>query len=298
MAEASGLAVGLIVVNYGTSRATVELVERILETEPLVSHVTILDNSPSSTTASGVTFERLASLSQVSVIASAVNLGFAGGVNRAVSESPPRDAYWLLNSDAYPRENAARALLDGLAAGYAVVGSRLVNGHDLIESDGGSNLVLYGPVRHRNRGQTLSSASNGRVVQVPWVHGASMMVSHEAWRILDGFDERFFLYYEETDFCYRAKLRHLGVGLVEDSVVEHVGYASSGSRSIIPDIYIARNYFLFSSRYLALPLRLLVWPSWGCAVVALRAARRQWPRAGAFLSGASHALRRDYGPLK
>jgi N-acetylglucosaminyl-diphospho-decaprenol L-rhamnosyltransferase len=70
----------------------------------------------------------------------------------------------------------------------------------------------------------LGSAT--KVIETAAVPGAAMMVRRVAWQALGGFDERFFLYWEDTDLCWRAWL--LGWRVLED-VEAHVYHERGGS---------------------------------------------------------------------
>jgi N-acetylglucosaminyl-diphospho-decaprenol L-rhamnosyltransferase len=61
---------------------------------------------------------------------------------------------------------------------------------------------------------------------VPFVVGACLLVRREQFEALGGFDERFWLYGEEADLCYRARGRGWGTWYVTDAVAWHVGGAS------------------------------------------------------------------------
>jgi N-acetylglucosaminyl-diphospho-decaprenol L-rhamnosyltransferase len=61
---------------------------------------------------------------------------------------------------------------------------------------------------------------------VPFVVGACMLVRRRRFEALGGFDERFWLYGEEADLCYRAWRRGWRVAPVPDATARHVGGAS------------------------------------------------------------------------
>jgi glycosyltransferase involved in cell wall biosynthesis len=62
--------------------------------------------------------------------------------------------------------------------------------------------------------------SSADVVDCDWIDGAAMLVRSEVFREVGLFDERFFLYFEETEFCLRAQRAGWRVGVVRDAVVE------------------------------------------------------------------------------
>jgi len=89
----------------------------------------------------------------------------------------------------------------------------------------------------------FSSASDFNTSQVVGaVSGASFAVKRELWDTLGGFDEKFFMYYEETDLCWRAQLAGYRCLFVPESVVYH-DYRS-GAASVSRLYYSMRNRVL------------------------------------------------------
>ena len=66
-----------------------------------------------------------------------------------------------------------------------------------------------------------------RETRVDWVNAACMVVPTPVWRELDGFDERYFMYCEDVDFCLRLRLRGLQLVKVPVRIV-HTGQRASG----------------------------------------------------------------------
>lgn len=65
-------------------------------------------------------------------------------------------------------------------------------------------------------------------VSVDWLSGASMMFRREVLETVGGFDEAYFLYFEETDLCLRTKARGWEIWYVPESRVMHVRGQSTG----------------------------------------------------------------------
>ncbi|HEY8942890.1 MAG TPA: glycosyltransferase family 2 protein, partial [Polyangiaceae bacterium] len=63
---------------------------------------------------------------------------------------------------------------------------------------------------------------------VDWVPGTSMMIRRTTFDRIGFFDEQFFLYFEEIDYCYRAKQAGIEVYYVHDAPVTHLGSVSTG----------------------------------------------------------------------
>lgn len=147
------------------------------------------------------------------------NKGFGAGNNAAVAlartDGATPDLIWLLNPDA----RALPGALDHLAAFMAahpeagIVGSR-IEGEDgspqysafrfptpLGELDAALGVACVTRLLHD---RVIAPPHPDKATRTDWVSGASMMIRGALFDRLDGFDEGYFLYYEETDFCRRA----------------------------------------------------------------------------------------------
>jgi GT2 family glycosyltransferase len=80
-----------------------------------------------------------------------------------------------------------------------------------------------------------------------WVCGAVLMIRTDLMKRLNGFDPRFFLYWEETDLCHRVEEAGFDVWAVGNAVAHHVGGASSSPDDTRIGGCIAKHYF--QSRY-------------------------------------------------
>jgi GT2 family glycosyltransferase len=83
--------------------------------------------------------------------------------------------------------------------------------------------------------------------RVDWLAGASMLVRRQVFASAGLFDERYFLYYEETDYCLRVREAGWQVWYLPESEVEHVGAASTGWKDFgkprTPHWFRGRRYF-------------------------------------------------------
>jgi len=71
-----------------------------------------------------------------------------------------------------------------------------------------------------------------RTTTADWLAGASMMIRAETFEDVGGFDEGYFLYFEETDLCRRAALRGWTTWYVVDSRCVHLVHGSTGLRDL------------------------------------------------------------------
>lgn len=195
------------------------------------------------------------------------NGGFAAGNNAALaphlcSTDPPRYVL-LLNPDTVVRPGAVGALLRFMDANprVGIAGSRLEHPDGvpqrsafrfpspLSELEDGTRLALLSRMLHR---RLVAPPVPDRPAPADWVAGASMIVRKEVFDAVGLLDEAYFMYYEEVDFCLRARRAGWPCWYVPDSRVVHLVGQSSGvtaaksSRKRRPAYWFEsrRRYFL------------------------------------------------------
>jgi GT2 family glycosyltransferase len=238
------LDVAVIIVTYNSAQLTIENLRSLLleRSKPgLRIRAVVVDN------ASGDFAEILRAVenhrwsSWVTVVAAPKNGGFAYGNNLGVvtaCTSGDPAYFYLLNPDAQVRPGAIDLLVRFLEmhpeVGIAGSGLEGLDGRDwpiafrfpsmmgeLIQGiNWGVVTRLFEPwaiVRYMSRSNDA----------VDWVSGASMMIRPSVFRAVGGMDENYFLFFEETDFCRRARGAGYATWYVPDSRVMHIGGQST-----------------------------------------------------------------------
>ena len=175
------------------------------------------------------------------IIQNDVNAGFAAANNQALLSAAGRFVC-LLNPDTIVYEDGLDALVDFMDANPRAwaSGPAMYNGDGTAQRTGVRfpslwNLTvetlfldrlfastrLFGAHRELFRSSTTSRP-------VDYVQGACLMVRREAVENVGGLDERFFMYFEETDWCFRFKQAGGEVWLVPSAGVIHFGGGSTG----------------------------------------------------------------------
>jgi N-acetylglucosaminyl-diphospho-decaprenol L-rhamnosyltransferase len=221
----------IIVITYNSEAVVGDLLDSIPGAlGDLEASVTIVDNGSTDNTV-----ELLLDRGDCKVILSE-NVGYAGGINRGVREGSSAGAILILNPDTRLQEGSIGPLYGALGLpGTGIVAPRML-------SDDGT---LFFSLRRRPRllgaiGLThLKLSFLSDIVQEPavyeqpyvidWAVGAALMITRECFDLLDGWDESFFLYSEETDFSLRARDHGLVTRYEPRSVVMHIGGASGRS---------------------------------------------------------------------
>ncbi|HLZ29552.1 MAG TPA: glycosyltransferase family 2 protein [Chloroflexota bacterium] len=223
--------VSALIVSYNTRELLVECVASVVD-EPGVETI-VVDNASSDGSADAVA-ERFPA---VTLIRSQLNLGFAGGVNRAAAAAHG-DALLVLNPDARLCPGALGLLLEVLAQEPRAA----LVGPTLRYPDGGwqaSAFLFPGLVQVFLDlfpiDRLVDSRLNGRVgpsragqpVAVDYPLGACMLVRRAAWETVGPLDEGYFMYLEEIDWCRRARRHGWQVWHQPAAVAVHHGGAAT-----------------------------------------------------------------------
>lgn len=159
------------------------------------------------------------------------NLGFAAGVNHGV-EATAADALLLLNPDCFVETPALRRCLATLesARDIAAVSCRMVDGDGKPMLDARPFPTLRTYLEERLAGARPpypEVPDPPRPVDIDSATGAFVLIAREAWGAVGPFDEGFFLYFEETEWFWRAKRAGWRVVHEPRATVVHLGAQST-----------------------------------------------------------------------
>jgi GT2 family glycosyltransferase len=181
------------------------------------------------------------------------NWGFAGGLNAGVDYIKDKQGWkyvWMLNNDTTADEGSLTALI------YTTVKEQLgICGSTLLLSESGQIQALGGSI-HKKFGTTRFIRNEKDLHALSYVVGTSFFLTRECLETVGKLPEEYFLYYEEVDYCFRAKQLGFKLGCSLDSVVHHALGAATGSSldhrkvSFFSDCLIVRNRILFAHKYL------------------------------------------------
>ena len=90
---------------------------------------------------------------------------------------------------------------------------------------------------------------NENIVSVDYVDGFSMLINKEKFKDEDFFDENFFLYLESNDLCLRTKKRGQNIYIIKNSILDHLGAASTDKLFSKKREYIRNWHWMWSKFY-------------------------------------------------
>jgi hypothetical protein len=248
--------VQIIVLNWNNAPDTIECLASLKQSAYSNAVPLVVDNGSTDGSAAKIA-ERFPSVRMLKL---PENKGFAGGVNAAAKEAVAGGAKYLLllNSDATVAPDTISNLVS-CAENYAkagIVGAKILRAEDSsrLESEGASVCLCTGRIKQIGFGRADKGGA-GRPVERDAVHGAAMLVRAETFKDVGPMSEEFFCYFEEVDYCLRARKKGWRVVLCPAAKVVHKGAATFGGQwSAMRIYYAARNHLLLVARHSAKPL--------------------------------------------
>lgn len=209
------------------------------------------------------------------------NSGFAGGNNVGIKYALRKKDFsyiWLLNNDTVIEYNALHQLYEYAECNNTgISGSVLKYYHapDSIQAYGGRLNTFLGTTSHN---KTISMLNK----RLDDIIGATFFLNEDVISNIGLLPEEYFLYMEETDYCFNARKNGFKLGVATDSIVYHKEGASIGAssknndkKSEFADLLSIENRIKFHKKYLGGGIGLYL----GLVITIInRLKRRQWNR--------------------
>ena len=261
------ISIFISIINFNGKKNTIECLESLknIKRENFELTIVVVDNS------SKEEFDLKSGYMEdipLVVVKNKENLGFAGGHNVAIKYAIKNGADYvlILNNDTYVDKNFLEELLKATdrdkKIGVLVPKIYFAPGFEFHKdrykkSDLGKVFWYAGGemdwdnVIGRHRGVDLVDKGQfDKTEETEIATGCCMMVKKEVFEKIGMLDEKYFLYYEDSDFSVRAKKSGFKIIYVPKSVVFHKNAGSAGgSGSKLQDYYITRSRLIFGFRY-------------------------------------------------
>lgn len=258
--------VSVIVVNWNSGRHLRECVEslrRLRQVGHCLKDVVVVDNASTDGSLEGLE----STWSRLQVVRNRENAGFAKACNQG-ADATEADYLLFLNPD-------VRLSPDSLGAAVAaaeepqdcrvgIVGIRQTDERGVTATTcsrhptpsmfiaKATGLSRVWPLPGWS--QYMTDFDHGTTRYVDQVMGSFFLVRSEVFRALEGFDERFFVYFEEVDFSVRAKKAGFHTLFVAGAVAIHVGGASSSTVPALRLCYSIRSRLRYADKHFSKPM--------------------------------------------
>lgn len=249
--------IALIFLNWRTPHLTVAAVRSAQQTAPAAAKIRIILVDNASGDDSLAVFAR--ELPDADVVAMPENAGFARAMNAALARVTEPVAF-LLNSDITFMPEAIRLLVEALEGDSdgALACPRL------LRTDGSEQAAvvpeprLWWELTNRSLPRHLLQVPQNRVSAVPSVVGPCMALHMERCRKTGFLDERFFFFFEETDFCRRLNQAGFHVLYVPQARVVHLQGESANRRPVRARIQFYESRMRYFRKHGGAPAALLL----------------------------------------
>jgi len=227
-----------IILNYFGHEETIACINRL--TDQLPAKIVVLENSGSEDEKHILT-SAFIETSIVEVISSKKNLGFAGGVNYVVKQmmSQGFDAFLIMNNDTLPPSGMIGALIEGAESSSLDLASPVIYNHpdqEKLWSRGSYYNIWTGLLTNKPL-----SLLPGNFFYIP---GCCLLIRTRVFETLGLFDEDFFMYGEDMEFCFRAVQNGFKTGIVAEAKIYHKTGSSAVHNSFFYEHHVNRSHFL------------------------------------------------------
>ena len=244
----------IIIASYNSLNFLRECLGSILENPPESNYeIIVVDNASSDGTVESVKKD----YPGVTVISNDKNLGFAAANNRAIEKSDSKYIL-LLNSDCMVYKKSLDDLVDFMESrpDIGITGPKIVNSDGTIQLSCRRFPSLLNAAAHTiltdlfpgnpfSKKYKLADIGRDDPLKVDWVSGSCMIIRREALEDTGTLDERYFMYVEDLDICYRMWQKNWKVYYNPEAKIMHHIAGSSGRGKIKSSFRMQRSVFYF-----------------------------------------------------
>ena len=240
--------VNIIILNWNGYNDTYELLESLKKISYENYKIILIDNNSSQTDVENLMEN---SNENIQIVLNNENLGFAGGNNVGIKLSLQQNADYILliNNDTIVEPDFLEILVEKIEknnrAGIIAPQINFYNNPKRIWSTGGKINKIRGAGFIYSNNLRMQNKENN--VKINFVSGCCMLIKKEVFQKIGLFDENFFLYIEDTDFCYRTKNFGFDICVLPDSKIYHkVNSSTKNNYQTLPLYYATRNRLYFA----------------------------------------------------
>lgn len=282
----------VIILNYNGEGFIVQCLDSVekLKSNDLEIKILVVDNASNDNSVELIKTKH----KEVEILINEKNLGFAEGNNLGIKYALEKGADYvlILNLDTIVDKDLVVQLIKSaesdsrigivgpkiyFAPGYEFHGERYKPNErgKVIWYAGG--LIDWKNILASHRGvDEVDKGQYDKTAETDFVSGCGMLIKKEVFEKIGLLDERYFLYWEDNDFCQRAKKAGLKLIYEPLATMFHLNAGSSSSGGPLQEYYLTRNRLLFGSAYASIRVKLALFRE----SLRLLVGGRQWQKIG------------------
>ncbi len=198
---------------------------------------------------------------KIRMITNEVNVGFGAAVNQAAKIA--KGEYLLIvNPDVLFHKDTIRKMIETLEQNkkIGIIGPKYLDGNgEVIPSVSGipsfpgmiacfSLIDKFFPKNSFSKKYWMRDIDNSKLQKVPAIGGACLLVRKSVFDKIGGFDERFFMYFEEADLCQRIAKAGYSVVYLPQAVITHLVGRSSTDKALVQKRF-EKSRFIYVQKY-------------------------------------------------
>lgn len=235
----------VIILHFGELSTTQACIESLYRVEKTAFYTVVVNNAKKK-----ISEKDFGNKNGLTVINNVTNVGFAKGVNRGIqyAMSEKADAIMLVNNDTTFKQAILPGLLShvggknvGIVAPAIHFYKKSVSLYDM----GGKLNSRTGRTSH----EEVTGIQDTSLRRVEYVSGCCTAIKSAVFEKIGYFDEHFFLYYEDVDFCLRARKAGYTIAVDPSCIIDHALSKSTGKLSDVSMYHQIRSARIFGKKY-------------------------------------------------
>ena len=261
--------VDVVIVTYNSGAFVEACLDSLLDSNGVSNEITVVDNASTDNTAELIEEE----YPSVRVVRNAENVGYARAVNKGIASADGSAFTIIANADVVFHNDTARQMVEYLMThrDVGVVGPQQVFPNGKWQRSYGNvpgirdsikNVMGITSFHNWIRRSAWPQRIDRHPQETGYIDGAAMAMRKEAYESVGGFDERFFFYGEEADFCFRLRKSGWRVVFLPSASLIHLRGGSSrrldASTEKYLRLHVDSKLLLFDKHYARWQLRYYV----------------------------------------
>ncbi|MDD5625873.1 MAG: glycosyltransferase family 2 protein [Patescibacteria group bacterium] len=254
--------ISIIIVNYNAQDWLEDCLRSILKySADIKLEIIVIDNN---STDESKKFIR-EKFSTIKLIESDKNSGF-GQANNQAAEIATGDILFFLNPDTLIQENIFQKIINAFEqdSKIGIVAPQLVLPDNSLQPWAyGKEEGIMGIIKNKFKNNLSAHQLANLSAEFDWVSGAALAIRRDIFEKINGFDEKFFMYFEDKDLCLRVKKLDYKIAVLPDAKIIHFGGKSSGGDKQRKKLYYQSQNYFWRKHYgffKSVLMRLIRWP--------------------------------------
>lgn len=239
--------VAVVVLNYNVSEKALKCVASVRQSTYKGIEMIVVSNSEDNLG------EEIKNIPGVVFIQNSQNIGYTGGNNLGIKKAleDEVDYVFILNPDTEVECHAIEELVAvAEKSGAGILGPKVLFDDKKTIWYAGGILDLANVIGSHRGVDEEDKGQYDWEEETDYITGGMMFVKSEVFKKIGLFDDKYFLYYEDSDLCMRAKKAGFKLLYVPSAIVYHANAQSTGLGSPLQDYFQTRNRMLFASKFL------------------------------------------------